>query len=243
VTFRSSTHSHLGRSCRRVASNGIAAAIALTVALTALPLGLSAGAQGSDMGKHGPTLKAARRHSHNEANLPAMLVFPPDAQRAETESLVDVMTDVSASRLEVSNSFRSVLYARSLPTIIRGLADGSLTSDETRGPFDDNTKAAKLARLMSYPYALVLSIDDYQYDSNKNQVSLVLSARLLDLHGKGLRVVRAVTLPGKSPETAQAGADEETLATDLTRKLSEELMTQVLKSSGTLAQTTHAKLR
>ncbi len=238
MSFRSILQLHIGRRRLNAAAIGAAAA-ALAVALIGLsPAGSALAGQNSDNAQSKSNGKHSHHRPRNVAVLPAVLVFPPDAKGPETEQLVDVMTDVAMGRLELSGMYRATPYTRSLPTVMRGLIDNTLQQDEVRGPFDDNLKAAKLARLMSFPYAIVTTIDDYQYDANQNQVSIVLSARLLDLRTSAMRIVRAVTLPVKSPLPAPAGSGEESLASDAARKASEELMTQLLKPAS--APASHA---
>jgi hypothetical protein len=140
--------------------------------------------------------------------------------------LTDIITDTVQGRLAASGHYQSVYFLRSLPTVQRALNENALTSNEISHPFDDDAKLKKLMPLTSYYLALTTSIDSYTYDEKKNQVTMLISARLIDFSGSK-PVVRAAAENGSSPENG-GNAKEVTLALGVAKNITEKLMTSLL---------------
>jgi hypothetical protein len=155
----------------------------------------------------------------------AVLVFPTDTKGGTSDQIVDMITDVVQGRLAASDRYHSVYFLSSLPTIRRALTEATLSQTDVKNPFDNDTKVKKVARIAGYDMALVTSIDDYQYDAAKNQVSMVMSARLVDVAGGN---PRAAAESGTSSLPAPKSATELTLAEKVSRDLTEKLMTALL---------------
>ena len=103
-----------------------------------------------------------------------VLIFPADTTLDGTApTLADIITEVQQAKLQASGKFSTVRYRRSMPSIRRGVADGSLGTPDVDKPYDvSDAKVKRLAGLAGYPVTLVTTINDYQYDAAKNQVSL-----------------------------------------------------------------------
>lgn len=155
-----------------------------------------------------------------------VLVFPTDGKGGLSDQLSDVITDTVQGRLATSGRYQSVYFLRSIPTVNRALLEGTLTPNEVSHPFDDDLKLRKLMPYSGFDYALTTSIDSYTYDSAKNQVTLLISARLIDFRGEK-PVVRAAAENGSSPANG-SNAREITLASDVAKSITEKLMTSLL---------------
>lgn len=158
-----------------------------------------------------------------------ILVFPPDTRGGVSDQLSDIITDVEQSRIAVSNNYQSLYFIRSLPTIRRALNEASLSTADVSHPFDSDAKLKRVAQNAGYDMVLVSSIDDYSYDAAKNQVSMTISARLIDFSG-AKAVVRAAAESGKSPD-GTGNIPEVKLALPVARSISEKLITDLLTSA------------
>lgn len=208
------------------------AMIGLTMAVSMTLLGASVNqtiAQGK--GKQGkkptPVVEAPKR---------VVVVFPPDVtastpgeDKFSPDQLTDIVVDVIQSRLKTAGNYRTIFYSRSLPTVKRAINEQTLTAADADKPFSVDDKVKKLALLAGYDMVIVSSIDDYQYNADKNQVSLVMSARLIDFAG-GSKVVRAA---GESVTSAEAPKTKKQLdvALETARSLTETLVNQLLRTS------------
>ncbi|MCS6777943.1 MAG: hypothetical protein RMJ43_13610 [Chloroherpetonaceae bacterium] len=169
-----------------------------------------------------------------EAPRRVVLVFPPDVANAETsddgfnpEQLTDIVVDVIQSRLKSVGGYRTVYYSRGLPTIRRAVIEGTLTTAEADRPFSPDEKVRKLAQLAGHDLVLVSSIDDYQYDPEKNQVTLVMSARLIDFAPEK-KAIRAVGESITGPE-APKGKKQLEVALEAARALTEKMINELLR--------------
>ncbi len=245
---------------RLSASITIAASAVLLLACAQLPVrALDSGSSSAEAGKAAPKSKKDSKNtsaasksdsskSRSKTQEPVIpprvaVIFPVDtsagadaaapaaAGSSAKDQLGDILTDVAQSRLTASGRFHSVLFRRSLPTVRRALNENSLSAAEVDKPTGTDLRVRKLTTLAGYDLALVMSIDSYEYDTDKNQVSIVMSARLIDLAGKP----RGAGINGTSPAKAPEGAKEIDLASKLARDLAEQMMTSLLAPPKTAA--------
>lgn len=216
-------------------SHGVVRSAAL-FALAGLLLGSSAQLSGAQSDsekrpaqKAGASAKSKSKDKNAQANLPAVLVYPPDSKGSASAPLVDVVTEVEQSRLMTSGSYRGLLYQRSMPSIRRAVLDQTLSAEAVHPPFDDNAKVTRLTRFIGYSLLLVGSIESYEYDADKKQVSLILSGRLMDISGEKPRVLRSSIISEQGPANPDKSAKEETLAPKVAREAAEKLMTDLLQ--------------
>lgn len=186
--------------------------------------------------KPGPPARARRTASGRASSrLKVMapsrviLVFPTDTKGGVSDQLSDIISDTIQARISASGRFQSVYFLRSIPTIARALNEATLTANEVSHPFDDDAKLRKLMPNTGFDMALTTSVDSYTYDSAKNQVTLLISARLIDFRGEK-PVVRAAAENGSSPANG-GNAKELTLASDVAKNITEKLMTSLLAPS------------
>ncbi len=168
------------------------------------------------------------RNSKDRAPLPSrvVLVFPTDGKGGVSDQLSDIVTETIQGRIAASGRYQSVYFLRSIPTVARALNEATLTANEVSHPFDDDTKLRKLMPNSSYDMALTTSIDSYTYDAAKNQVTLLISARLIDYRG-AKPVVRAAAENGSSSSNG-GNAREIVLASSVAKSITEKLMTSLL---------------
>lgn len=131
-------------------SHGVVRSAAL-FALAGLLLGSSAQLSGAQSDsekrpaqKAGASAKSKSKDKNAQANLPAVLVYPPDSKGSASAPLVDVVTEVEQSRLMTSGSYRGLLYQRSMPSIRRAVLDQTLSAEAVHPPFDDNAKVGSV---------------------------------------------------------------------------------------------------
>lgn len=212
---------------RRIARTGFAFALA-----AALVIGLNSPLL-SQSDKKAETKKSDAKKSKNEKPTPVVqrkvLIFRPETKGGMSDQLTDMIIDVEQGRLRISGRYRSILFLASLPTIRRAVIEQSLSTADVNPPFDSDAKIKKLTQTAGYDMALVTSVDDYQYDADKGQISLVMSARLIDYAGEK-PVIRSV---GESAMTAEKAAKDDkdiAPALQLARELTEKLMAELLKT-------------
>ena len=163
-----------------------------------------------------------------------VLVFPTDGKGGVSDQLADVITETIQGRIAASNRYQTVYFLRSIPTVTRALNEANLTANEVSHPFDDDTKLKKVMPYVGYDMALTTSVDSYTYDAAKNQVTLLISARLIDYRG-AKPIVRAVAENGSSAASG-GNAKELTLATQVAKSISEKLMTSLLSQEKMASQ-------
>ncbi len=157
-----------------------------------------------------------------------VLIFPIDTDaEGVAPTLSDAVVEVQQKKLEASEKYSTVKYRRTLPAIRRGFADGSLGSPDVDKPYDaSDAKVKRLASLTNYPITLVTTLNDYQYDAAKNQVSLVMTMKMVDF-SKDPPVVKSAGDSYISPEGAK-GKKESAVAMEAARAATEKMMTDLL---------------
>ena len=160
-----------------------------------------------------------------------VLVFPTDTKGGVSDQVGDDVVNVEESRLSLTKLYSPIEFLSSIPTVKLALSEQTLTLADVKKPFDSDSKLKKLSGVTGYDIVLVSSIDDYEYDAAKNQVSVVMSARLIDYAG-AKAVVRSAAQSATSPAGA-ANTPELKLATDLVRGLMDKLMTAILSPKPT----------
>lgn len=171
-----------------------------------------------------------RKTGKSEPNPAArtILVFPPDTKGGLSDQLTDTILAVEESRLQVSGEYRPLVYRKSIATVRRALQEQALTQADVNPPFDEDSKLKRVTPVTGYDLALVTSLSDYSYDAQKQQASLVMTARLIDYAGK-TPVVRSGAVSATTAEKALKDANDVAPVIQLARQLTEQLMTQVLK--------------
>jgi len=155
-------------------------------------------------------------------------VFPTDGKGGVSDQVSDTITETIQGRIAASGKYQTIYFLRSIPTVSRALAEATLTPNEVTHPFDDDIKLRKLMPQTGYDLALTTSVDSYTYDPAKNQVTLLISARLIDFRGDK-PVVRAAAENGSSAENG-GNAKEITLASQVSKSITEKLMTSLLST-------------
>ncbi len=158
--------------------------------------------------------------------LKRILVFPTDTRGGVSDQVADDIAAVIKSRLIASHLYEPLSFLSSIPTVKVGLTEQTLVQTDVRKPFDSDTKLKKLSSVTGYQYVIVSTVDDYQYDSNANELNIVMSVRLIDYSG-AKAVVRTAAQSATSPKNT-ANVPELKLATDLVRSLTDKLMTSIL---------------
>jgi hypothetical protein len=182
--------------------------------------GIGAEAQGSAKKKDSQPPKSA------EVRVRTVLVFPTDTKGGVSDQVADDIVNVAEDRLTLSKLYSPIEFLTSIPTVKLAINDQTLTQAEVKKPFDSDAKLKKLSGVTGYDLILVSSIDDYEYDSAKNQVSVVMSARLIDYSG-AKAIVRSAAQSAVSP-TGSGNTPELKIATSLVRGLMDKLMTSIL---------------
>lgn len=173
-----------------------------------------------DNGKRG-------RQSMVQVDKPVVLVFPPDTKGGPSDQLVDVILDVEKGRLIGTQKYGALTFNANLSSVRRALNEQSIASTDTTPPFDSLSKSQKLASLTGYKYVLTTSLDDYQYDADKQQITVIMTVKLVDFTGTSPRIVSIGDSASSAPKAAR-DANDIGPALDVTRSLTEKLMTQVL---------------
>ena len=155
-----------------------------------------------------------------------ILVFPTDGKGGVSDQVSDVVTETIQGRIAASGKYQTVYFLRSIPTVTRALNEATLTANEVSHPFDDDVKLRKLMPNAGYDMALTTSVDSYTYDPAKNQVTMLISARLIDYRG-AKPIVRAAAENGSSAANG-GNAKELGLASQVAKSITEKLMTSLL---------------
>ena len=158
------------------------------------------------------------------------LVFPVDTPNASAGQLSDVVTDVEKARLSASGQFGAISFLTSLPSIRRAVGEQSLTSTDVQPPFASRTKAQKLTSTAGYDLGVISSMDQYEYNADKQNVSIVLSVQMYDFSQDPPKSYTAGDSVTTAPKSAKNAADT-TAAEEAVRNLTEKLMTTVLNSA------------
>lgn len=212
---------------RRAVFGRIASAVlaALLVFGSRAPMAAQSGANGQKPA--GPT-KTRNRRGKSTVPLTIVVVFPVDTKGGASDQVADVITDVERSRLNTTERYDPFTFVRGLPSIQRALSTQTLNPEDVQSPFDNTAKLIRLMGVLNYPMALVSSIDAYQYDADTQQMTFILSGRLVDFSGQKPRVIRQVTVTGETPKNlphpAREGLVAELVARDATEKLMSDLL-------------------
>lgn len=191
--------------------------------IACLAWGLPAAAQS------GPSRpKTQKQETKTEApSGPVVLVFPPDTLAGAGDLTVDVITEGEESRLNASHAYQPLAFLRSLPTIRRGLNDGTLSNADVTPPFEDVPKLKKLAQAAGVNFVLATAFDTYHFDPEKGQIHITLNARLIDFSGAKPEVHNA-TAGGVTPEKSAQHDTDVAAARQLVRSLTGQLMDSLL---------------
>ena len=223
------------RQALSVAAHALTAVLAAALVSPALAQGSSTPTARNDkpvskkVKPSGPGNASSQRGSSKKTMMTpsrVILVFPTDGKGGISDQLSDTITETIQGRIAASGRYQTVYFLRSIPTVARALNEATLTANEVSHPFDDDTKLRKLMPNSGYDMALTTSIDSYTYDSAKNEVTLLISARLIDYRGNK-PVVRAAAENGSSPANG-GNAREIVLATVAAKAITEKLMTTLL---------------
>lgn len=159
----------------------------------------------------------------------SVLVFPTDGKGGVSDQISDAVTDAIQTRLNATGNYRTIYFLRSIPTVKRALNEAALTTAEVSHPYDDDAKLRKIMPLTGYDMALTTSVDSYTYDDKKNEVTVLISARLIDYRG-AKPIVRAAAENGSSPANA-GNAREIVLASAVARQLADKLINTLLDTA------------
>jgi hypothetical protein len=166
-----------------------------------------------------------KKGTAEQPELKQVLVFQPDTKGGNSDAIADDILQVMKDKLTATKKYEPIRFLSSLPTVRLAVVQGTLLSSDVRKPFDNDTKLKKLSGVTGLSYVIVASVDDYSYDSGKNQVDLVVSVRMIDYSG-AKAVVRSAAQSASSP--AGGNTPELKLASDLAKSLTDKLMTSVL---------------
>jgi hypothetical protein len=169
-----------------------------------------------------------------------LLLFPVDATPtgATIPNAADVsmdITDVAASRLAASGQYMVSRFSRALPPVARLVNDQTLAEADVQPPFaEDKRKPTKVGKLAQYEVIFVGSVDDYQYNQQDNEVSMVVSGSLIETEtGK---VIKGVTVNAAGSKGGTAKEDEK--AQEVARAVGEKLMSQLLPGTAAVVEPT-----
>lgn len=98
-------------------------------------------------------------------------------------------------------------FEERLPSVARGVQEGSLRKADTAGPFAGESSAAgKIARDVRADVYIVGDIEDLKLNEQAKSAELTLSAQLADAESGD--IIKAVVVSGRSPEGASASSKE-----------------------------------
>jgi hypothetical protein len=188
---------------------------------------------GADSGRQNKTARTttsatSKRGDKNMAPATVVVVFPVDTKGGVSDQVSDVITDVEQSRLSATDAYDPFYFLRSQPTIKRSLLNQTLNQEDVQPPFDNTAKVLRVMQVLRYPMAMVSSIDAYKYDPDKQELTFILSGRLIDVSGPKPRVLRQVTVTGDTPKNLPKDAREALVASLVARNAAEKLMTDLL---------------
>lgn len=129
-----------------------------------------------------------------------VLIFPMDqtADKAPAglgREMASVMKDV----IGAVPGYVGIMFSERLPSVARGLQEGSLRKADVSGSFTGGKSVAgKIAKDMHTDLYLIGSIDECSADVKKQSAQVTLSAQLVDSANGD--VIKAVAVTGRSPE-------------------------------------------
>jgi hypothetical protein len=190
---------------------------------------LAAGALFGTLGLSGHLRAQERKEKQADKTPPRrVLVFPPVTKGGQSDYLVDTIVSITKGRLATSGRYSPLLFTPSLPIVKRALLDQTIRQADVQPPYDQASKIRKLTRLAGFDMALVSSIEEYQYNMEKQQVSLVMTAQLIDYAGDK-PVIRTVGESDSSPQKSARNEKDYMPAITLARDLTEKIMKELLK--------------
>jgi hypothetical protein len=157
-----------------------------------------------------------------------ILVFPADTKGGPSDQLAGIIGDVIKGRLEGSELYQPNAFSLSSPTFRRALAEQTLLPKEVKPPYDTNAKVQKLTQFAGYNYAVTSSVDDYEYDAAKQQVSISITVILIDF-SSGKPQPRPYGDSATTAAKAVKDASDTAPVINLARDLTEKIMTEILK--------------
>jgi hypothetical protein len=158
-----------------------------------------------------------------------ILIFPTDTKGGITDQISDSILEAFRNRIGQSALYRGIVFQKSMPVIRRAVLDQSLTAAEIDKPYDQPDKMKKLAQFTRSDLVMVSSVDDYQYDADKNEVTMIMSARLVEYKGDKATVLAAAGDTGKSAAGTPKNKPEIRVAVDTAKELADRLIQQLLK--------------
>jgi len=208
-----------------------------------LIVGAVAGASAQSGGNDADAKQTPNKKSGKQGKKPkgpvvpkkVILVFPADTKEGPGEQLAAIITDVVKGRLAASDLYEPNTFSLASPTFRRALSEQTLTQKDIKPPFDSNAKVQKLTQFIGYNNAVTASLDDYEYDAAKQQVSIVITVTMIDF-STGKPQPRPF---GDSAGTAVKGvkdAADIAPAIELARTLTEKIMTELLQPAKTPAK-------
>lgn len=171
-----------------------------------------------------------------------ILQFSTDyAEGSKAANLADSVERGISRRLVANDEYSVTMFYAAMPLVKRGLIDHVIDKKDIEKPFDKTEKAKKLAALAGYNLVVLSSINDYQYNEDKKQVTLDISIRIVDFSGEKPAVVKFVAETATSPADAGKDKAEDKIALDFVRDLVEKLMKDVMKPKNTTPAPTDKK--
>ncbi len=156
--------------------------------------------------------------------------FPTDSpEGSKANTLTDIVERGIARRLSNNDEYAVAMFFPAMPLIRRALINHEIDRKDVDKPYDKTEKAKKLATLAGYTLVVLSSINDYQYNADKKQVTLDISIRIVDFSGEKPVVIKFVAETATSPADTGKDKTEDKIAIDFARDLVEKLIKDVLK--------------
>jgi hypothetical protein len=163
-----------------------------------------------------------------------ILLFPTDYQEgSKAIALTDAVERSITRRLSEKDQYAVTAFFPAMSLIKRAVIQRQIEKKDVEHPYDKTDKAKKLADIAGYNLVVLSSINDYQFDATKKQVTLDISIRIVDFAGEKPAVITFVAETATSPTSTDANATEEKIALDFARDFIEKLMKDVLKPKAT----------
>lgn len=154
--------------------------------------------------------KRSKARSAEAARKLSVVIFPFDqteVTRVPTAFGEYIAADLR-NMVSESNRYSVILFRDKLAPIARARAENSLRPEDVVAPFgEDKSKAVKLTQMLAADLLIIGTVDDYQLDRAAKTAVITLSAQLID--AKSGKVLKVLTVTGRTPESAQNGEEEE----------------------------------
>ena len=146
--------------------------------------------------------------------LRSILVFPTSNESgaaADTASVAAKVDEAIHNRLTTIGRYKVTYFSPHLAAVDRALGDRVLSADDLAGPFNDSSKAGRIANEVSTDGYLIINVEAYTWDATTRKAELEVAADVYNTstsdHLKGF------TLSGHgAPETAN---DDQTTVTQM----------------------------